>query len=136
MLFFYTNNSIICNNCSKLQSIDILCIPSARRFSIIDIDFEKVIFFKFFVCIINLSLYCCHSLCFFIFFFILFNLYTTHVILIYYVAKFVIFRFFIIYILLRAFRNDIIPEIADFYAFMQNLNSVEKSLRMYLQYEK
>lgn len=73
---------------------------------------------------------------FVIFFFILFNLYTTHVILIYYVAKFVIFRFFIIYILLRAFRNDIIPEIADFYAFMQNLNSVEKSLRMYLQYEK
>lgn len=71
-----------------------------------------------------------------IFFFILFNSYTTHVILIYYVAKFVIFRFFIIYILLRAFRNDIIPEIADFYAFMQNLNSVEKSLRMYLQYEK
>lgn len=71
-----------------------------------------------------------------IFFFILFNSYTIHVILIYYVAKFVIFRFFIIYILLRAFRNDIIPEIADFYAFMQNLNSVEKSLRMYLQYEK
>lgn len=34
---------------------------------------------------------------------------------------------FLLYILLRAFWNDIIPEIADFYAFMQNLNSVENS---------
>lgn len=58
-------------------------------------------------------------------FFILSNLYITHYFNLLYRENRNIS--FLLYILLRAFWNDIIPEIADFYAFMQNLNSVENS---------